>query len=451
MMDSLPGGNPFTGPRRDLLVASIIRPVARVTDAVRARDTRGGGVSVRRGWRLWPVLLLVAAGIAIPGFGLKWCKTMIPCFGPNKKRPTATSRRTTALEPKVSKSITIWLGACMMLSVILLVGCSDEPNPSPVANILTSPTPTATATPSPTPTAMPTPVPTPTSVPTPTPMPVPTATATPTATPTPTSTPTAEEMELAALARPPEHMVYAWWDWDYSNAQRDHESALGQITVDVEIHNDIELAGRNGIYLMVCSGDVEGIGYYFGLQTNVHDPNMGNRYRGKGLIFSRWDERDLKHARPAEDGWTQSSGHEGDFIGVRRSYDWGSGTYRLRIGPDGADAGGQWYGVWITDMSTGQETWSGSLKFPYVSGPALLRPRCYNTVEIYGKPIAPQDVPYLKVTLSPPMGDGEAASLTVAGRSPFTGEFRNARFEINDDGAIVYEVGLDRIEASGRD
>ena len=128
--------------------------------------------------------------------------------------------------------------------------------PRPFLRLRPFPTPTATETPSATPTAMPTPVPTPTSVPTPTPMPVPTATATPTATPTPTSTPTAEEMELAALTRPPEHMVYAWWDWDYGNAQRDHESALGQITVDVEIHNDIELAGRNGIYLMVCSGDV---------------------------------------------------------------------------------------------------------------------------------------------------------------------------------------------------
>ena len=51
--------------------------------------------------------------------------------------------------------------------------------------------------------------------------------------------------------------------------------------------------------------------------VNVSDP-----YTGKGLIFSRWKERNLVNARIPDDGFTESSGHEGDFIEVRRNYDW---------------------------------------------------------------------------------------------------------------------------------
>ena len=263
---------------------------------------------------------------------------------------------------------------------------------------------------------------------------VPTYTSSPT--PTATATPTAEEeeTELATKVEVPEHMVYARWDWNFKDA-------LNEITVDVEIHNDIELTGANGIYLMVCHGDIHGIGYYFGLQTDVFRPGLGGW--GKGLIFSRWDTRDLENARIPGDGWTESSGHEGDFIGVRRSYDWTMGRYRLRMGPDGADGAGQWYGVWITDLSTNEETWIGSLKFPYFSGRALINSTCYSTVEVYGRPLAPADVPYWKVTLWPPLGEGTPAAVTTNGQSPFTGGFRNARFEYDESGAIVFEVGLD--------
>ena len=151
------------------------------------------------------------------------------------------------------------------------------------------------------------------------------------------------------------------------------------------------------IYLMTCSGDVDDTGYYFGLQTDVYEPGFGGR--GKGLIFSRWKTRDLRNARIPGDGWMQSSGHEGEFIGVRRSYDWGTGKYRVRIGQDGEDDSvGRWYGVWITDLSTDVETWIGSLRFPPTMGrPPMIGPKCYNTVEVYGNtPISAKDIPHLE-------------------------------------------------------
>ena len=254
------------------------------------------------------------------------------------------------------------------------------------------------------------------------------------------------------LGKPPEHMVYAYWDWDYQNPLRNQQSALNEITVEIEIHNDIELAGSgNGIYLMVCNGDVDGIGYYFGLQTDMHNnnANVPSRNTGKGLIYSRWKESNLVNARIPDDGFTESSGHEGEFIGVRRNYEWGAGKYLLRMGQDGPDdSAGRWYGLWITDLATETETWIGSLRFPLVGGRALLGPRCYNTVEIYGPPIAPRDIPYWKVTLNPPQGDGKPATVTNSGFSPFTGGFRNTRLSYDETGAVIYEVGLDHIPAN---
>ena len=86
------------------------------------------------------------------------------------------------------------------------------------------------------------------------------------------------------------------------------------------------------------------------------------RSRGKGAIFSRWETRDLSLARFAEaDGWAQSSGHEGDFIGVRRLYPWGTGDYTARLAPEEHLPDGVWYGVWVTDLSTEITTWIGSL------------------------------------------------------------------------------------------
>jgi len=264
---------------------------------------------------------------------------------------------------------------------------------------------------------------------------------TPTVTPTvePTATPTAEEIELSTVTSAPLAMVGAWWNWS--------TGPLDGYTMDIEIHNDIALAGDNGIYLIACQGSVGSTGYYFGLQTDVQDPNtfLG---RGKGLIFSRWKTRDLENARVPDDGFTQSSGHEGDFIGVRRDYDWSDGQYRLRLAQDGDDDGvGRWYGLWITDLSTNVETWIGSLRFQHNAGnPQLVTPECYNAVEVYGRPIAPKDIPYWKVTLLPPTTNSQPATVTTITSSGLRdGVFRNSRAVEDENGAMVYEVGLDHI------
>ena len=259
------------------------------------------------------------------------------------------------------------------------------------------------------------------------------ATHTPTPTPAPTQIP--GRADLYEVAKSPEHMVYIWWHW----AQRDRK--LHEVVFDFTIHSDPgNFSERNGLYLMVCSGDVGEHGFYFGLQTDVYDPNRRSG-RGKGLIFSRWGERDLAWARPAEGGWMQSSGHEGDFIGVRAAYEWGIGDYRMWIAPDGADEDGEWYGVWLTDYTADTTVWAGSLKFPYDNiGKTAITASVYTTLEIYGSPIRPIDIPEWYVTMQRPDAGGIKPAYGSPGYSPFNGEILNSDFQYGA-GTAHFRVG----------
>ena len=283
----------------------------------------------------------------------------------------------------------------------------DTPAPIPTATPV-PPMPSPTPTPTPIPTAVPVP---PTSSPTPTPTPIPTAVPVPpTPSPTPTQLQIPGRVDLYAPISPPKHMAYIWWDW---KPDQDH---FREMVTDFTIHNDVhDWSDLHGIYLILGYSSISDAGFYFGLQTDA------NR-RGKGVIFSMWGTRDLANARYADtDGWTQSSGHEGDFIGVRRSYDWGVGDYRIRIASDSIDPDGEWFGLWITDLDTGNTTWIGSLKFPLLNGTAKIKPNSYATIEIYGvAPIRPIEIPQWHVSIKRPLGDNVPSIRGYTGYSRFT-------------------------------
>ena len=238
-------------------------------------------------------------------------------------------------------------------------------------------------------------------------------------------------------------MAAIHWNWDHG------EDGFREIVVDLTIHNEIgEFLDDFGIYLILGSGDVSGAGYYFGIQTDVFDPSRGS-HRGEGLIYSRWVTRDLANARVAEDGWTESSGHEGDFIGVRREYDWGSGDYRLRLASDGADPDSEWFSLWITDLDADVTTWAGALKFPYRDNKALIAPVSYATIEIYGiGRIRPIDIPELRISVKAPLGDGMRATNGYIEYSPFQGEILNSEvwYDHEGDTAHLHAGGLTKRE-----
>ena len=263
------------------------------------------------------------------------------------------------------------------------------PRPTHTVRLTTTtpPTPTATATPTPRPTSTPRPTPT----------------------PRPTRTPTQipGRADLYSLHPLPQGLAYIWWYWE------DDAHGFQSIDFDFIIHNDIgatDLPSDSGLYLILFMSDISGIGYYFGLQTDVYDPRVG-RGRGKGLIFSRWDTRDLANVRVAEDGWSQSAGYEGDFVGVRKSYNWGAGDYRVRIAADGQDDNGRWFGLWITDKATSETTWCGSIRFDKF---ASLEPSGGTAPEIYGAGASmPIDVPLWHISVQQPIGNENSVAKQV--------------------------------------
>ena len=197
-------------------------------------------------------------------------------------------------------------------------------------------------------------------------------------------------------------MAPAYIDWRWS----DDQEHFREMATEFTIHNDVgNWSDDHGFYLILVQNQISDAGFYFGLQTDVQG-------FGKGVIFSRWGTRDLANARYSDtDGWTQSSGHEGDFIGVRRSYDWTAGDYRITIKPDGLDSDGEWFALWITELDTHHMTWIGSLKFPLVDGTATIQPYSSATLEIYGyTPIRPIDIPKWHVSVKRPWGDSAQAT-----------------------------------------
>ena len=212
-------------------------------------------------------------------------------------------------------------------------------------------------------------------------------------------------------------MAYVTWDWSNAEYRRGFE----ELEIVFTIHNDpAEMPERSGLFLMLSHHQVSGKVYYFGLQTDGQNSETPYENMGPAFFFSCWCGRDLEDTRHDEEyGWTQSSGHEGDFIGVRRLYDWGAGSYHVRMGPDGRDQTGNWLSVWITDLATDETTWIGSIRFPRIRGEARIAGHVYSTLEVYGSWVRPIDISELHVSIERPVGDGQAARKAQTGYDMF--------------------------------
>lgn len=186
----------------------------------------------------------------------------------------------------------------------------------------------------------------------------------------------------------PSGLTYVWWRFGVPDFE--------DFQLDITIHNDLET--RPGMYFQIYQGQVGDVGFYFGLQTDVYQPDRGGQ--GKGLIFSRWKTRDLADARAASDGWVQSAGYEGDFIGVRKKYNWTNRRYRLRLTALDEDDKGVWYGFFILDYDRNIEDYGGSIRFPKQAGQ---RPKIKDGggtwLEVYSGARTPSDLPRWHVSL----------------------------------------------------
>jgi len=126
-----------------------------------------------------------------------------------------------------------------------------------------------------------------------------------------------------------------------------------------------EPSNNDGLYFQMYQGTINGVTFYFGLQTQTYKPGIGSM--GRGLIFSRWETTDLSNVRVVEGGWSQNDTYEGDFVGVRRTYNWVAHNYRFKISLNDTDAMGDWYAIWITDLDQSTTDLLGAIRFPKVT------------------------------------------------------------------------------------
>jgi streptogramin lyase len=193
----------------------------------------------------------------------------------------------------------------------------------------------------------------------------------------------------------PWHLIDTWWDIG-------REVAFETYSVDVTISEDVS-PDVNLYIAPIGRGDFGKTIFYGGIQTQADgNTKRDERLRkiGPGFLFSMWGERSYDAIRPAEGGLCQSSGHEGDFVSVRRPYAWTKGTYTFRmVSMDKQQIDGKpytWIGAFVYSHAKDENIFVGALRF---AGDHLTLSRnLANFVEIYGTRKPVDEIPKLVVT-----------------------------------------------------
>ncbi len=221
----------------------------------------------------------------------------------------------------------------------------------------------------------------------------------------PAAPPVSATPEKQALPGMPWHLVNLWWAFE--NETPDFES----IEVDFSINQDVDSAKLNLYIAPIGLGQFNGTAFYGGIQTNsggwpaasIDEKRV--RDIGKGAIFSRWGKgaMSLDNARAAVDGCYESAGYEGDFVSVRRPFNWTAGKYTYRLSKadyeHNKDGEFTWVSAAVTNCDTGETRFVGSLRFP---GKTLkFWNKSSSFVEIYGgKKVEISELPALEVRIA---------------------------------------------------
>ncbi len=241
-----------------------------------------------------------------------------------------------------------------------------------------------------------------------------------------------------------EIMANAQWGWPTQTDRSD------SITMNFTVREDPGHFSEDHSLVMAFGWSSIGhTRFGFGIRTDLDDPDTDGS-EGKGIVFNRWGTHDKSLARPTTDGWVVTGSILGDFISIRKPYDWGVGDYTVRVAHDGSmdDMDGRWFGMWITDPN-GVETHMGSLQFPFVNdAPPKFNPRgdLYQSMLalLGGSVIKPQEIPVFEVALSPP---DEGSSIDPPKRvravySQFHGAMTNSNITYDrEDNRVIMRAG----------
>jgi hypothetical protein len=245
--------------------------------------------------------------------------------------------------------------------------------------------------------------------------------------------PAADEAKYAPM---PWHLIDVWWD---TGADAPFES----LAIDVTIADDVPTSVN--LYIApIGLAHLSKSPFYGGIQTSADGYTKKDqklRGIGPGFLFSMWNERGLDAIRPADGGFCQSSGHEGDFVSVRRPFNWKKGKYTYRLARmDRELVNGKphtWVGAFVHSHATDENLFVGALRFKGEN--LVLDRKVANFVEVYGRRRPVAEIPKVTVTFGPPMVNGKASGLSAEAIYPKgVPDYAEA---VARDGSLVVTVG----------
>jgi hypothetical protein len=266
--------------------------------------------------------------------------------------------------------------------------------------------------------------------------------------------------------RMPWHLTDIWWDFGKPHA---FESYSIDVTIDKDVPESVRL------YIApIGLAHLNKTPFYGGLQTQSDGYTKANkrlRGIGRGLLMSMWNERSPSAIRPADGGFWQSSGHEGDFVSIRRPFKWTKGTYTYRVvkmdretvlreprkdenakdQPEGDKPAEvkecTWVGAFLYSHETDENIFIGALRFPEID--MKLSRNVANFVEVYGPKISVGQIPKITVTFSNPKINGKSVENVSASAIYPDGvpDFADAK---GVDGAVIIKVGEEVKERKNR-
>ena len=244
----------------------------------------------------------------------------------------------------------------------------------------------------------------------------------------------AEEPNYAPM---PWHLVDIWWDLGEA-------APFQSYSIDVTISNDV--SPDVSLYIApVGIAHLNKIPFYGGIQTQTDGHTKADhriRKIGPGLLMSMWGERSLDAIRPSIDGLCQSSGHEGDFVSVRRRYQWSKGTYTYRVvHMDKEVIDGKpftWVGAFVYSHEKDENVFIGALRFKGEN--LVLSRKAASFVEIYGRRIPLTKIPKVTVAFGNLKINGRSVTVRDAQAVYPKGVPDYAEAKMTN-GTVVVEVG----------
>ena len=238
-------------------------------------------------------------------------------------------------------------------------------------------------------------------------------------------------------ARMPWHLVDLWWDIGTN-------VPFESYSIDVSISDNISPT-KNLYIAPIGLGHLNKTPFYGGIQTQSDGYTKHNqqlRKIGPGFLMSMWGERSIDAIRPSLGGYYQSSGHEGDFVSIRRPFKWTKGTFTYKIVRMDKEIINNkpytWVGAFVYSHEKDENIFIGALRFQ--GHDLMLSPKIASFVEVYGqrKPVA--EIPKLTVRFGNLRVNGKSATVksVEAIYPPNVPDYADAE---SNDGSVVIEVG----------